>query len=152
MTLPAVEIRPVLSSDLDAVFDLEELCFKDPYPPYFLSQLSEAHPDSFLVAVVDARVVGYGVVDEWGDHNHLLSIAVRPEVRKRGIGRRLLAALQEALNKEKPLRLEVRRSNVAAIELYSREGFRKSGVLERYYSDGEDAVLMEKPAARATPF
>ena len=147
MTLPDIWVRPVSPSDLDAVCDLEELCFKDPYPPYFLSQLSEANPDTFLVASVDRKVVGYGVVDEWKDHNHLVSIAVHPKKRRRGVGRKLMLALEKKLQNTKPLRLEVRKSNLSAIEFYLKNSFREKGKLERYYPDGEDAIVMEKNCA-----
>ena len=142
--LPALMIRLVSPNDMDAICDLEELCFKDPYPSYFLYQLAEANAESFVVAVVDDKVVGYGVVDEWKDHNHLVSIAVHSDKRRRGIGRGLLLALEEKLENKRTLRLEVRKSNLPAIEFYSKNGFRETGALEGYYADGEDAILMEK--------
>ena len=142
--VPQVEVRPVRLEDMESVYKLENACFKDPYPSYFLDQLAEANPLSFLVATVKGDVVGYAVVDRWRDHDHLVSIAVHPEARRRGIGRRLLAALRAGLEVDKPLRLEVRRSNTAAIGLYLSNGFRRVGEVEGYYGDGEDAVLMEK--------
>ena len=144
VTVRELEIRPVSPDDMDAICELEELCFKDPYPSYFLSQLAESNPDTFFVATVAGELVGYAVVDRWGDHNHFVSIAVHPEHRKRGIGRRLLFALEERVDKRKPLRLEVRKSNMPALEFYLKSGFREIGVSEGYYSDGEDAILMEK--------
>jgi len=48
------------------------------------------------------------------------------------------------LEVDKPLRLEVRKSNAAAMGLYLGSGFRRVGEVEGYYGDGEDAVLMEK--------
>lgn len=139
-----MEVRPVRPEDMESVYKLEEACFKDPYPSYFLDQLAEANPLSFLVATIKENVVGYAVVDRWPDHNHLVSIAVHPEARRQGIGRRLLVALRAELEVEKPLRLEVRRSNAAAIGFYLSNGFRRIGEVEAYYADGEDAILMEK--------
>ncbi len=139
-----MEVRPVRPEDMESVYKLEEACFKDPYPSYFLDQLAEANPLSFLVATIKGNVVGYGVVDRWRDHDHLVSIAVHPEARRRGIGRRLLVALRAGLEVDKPLRLEVRRSNTAAMGLYLSNGFRRVGEVEGYYVDGEDAILMEK--------
>ena len=139
-----VEVRPVRLEDMESVYKLEDACFKDPYPSYFLDQLAEANPLSFLVATIEGDVVGYAVVDRWRDHNHLVSIAVHPDARRQGIGRRLLAALKAELEVDKPLRLEVRKSNTAAIGLYLSNGFRRIGMVEGYYADGEDAILMEK--------
>ncbi len=139
-----MEVRPVRPEDMESVYKLEEACFKDPYPSYFLDQLAEANPLSFLVATIKGNVVGYAVVDRWPDHNHLVSIAVRSDARRQGIGRRLLVALRAGLEVDKPLRLEVRRSNAAAMGLYLGNGFRRIGEVEGYYADGEDAILMEK--------
>ena len=144
ISVPDLQIRPVSPSDLEEISQLEELCFKDPYPPYFLSQLAEANPETFMVAILDRRVVGYAVTDKWSDHDHLVSIAVHPDSRRRGIGNRLLLALEERLDKRKPLRLEVRRSNLPALNFYRRSNFHEIGVVDGYYSDGEDAILMEK--------
>ena len=142
--VPQVEVRPVRPEDMESVYKLEDACFRDPYPSYFLDQLAEANPLSFLVATIRGSVVGYAVVDRLRDHNHLVSIAVHPEARRRGIGGRLLAALWAGLEVDKPLRLEVRRSNTAAMGFYLSDGFRRVGEVEGYYGDGEDAVLMEK--------
>ena len=94
------------------------------------------------------EIVGYGVVDHWEDHDHLISIAVRPDTRRKGLGEALLAELEKRLSKERPLRLEVRQSNSAAIQLYSKRGFTKTGVAEGYYGDGENAIIMEKMFAK----
>ncbi len=144
LTLPRLEIRPVQASDLDSISQLEKLSFNDPYPPYLLSQLAEANPDTFLVAFSEGTLVGYVVADGWADHDHLISIAVQPEQRRRGIAQQLFSSLEARLLEGRHMKLEVRIGNKAAIEFYKKNGFRNTGVYERYYSDGEDALLMEK--------
>ncbi len=139
-----IEIRSAGSGDLQAVSSLEELCFKDPYPPYFISQLAEANPETFLVAEVNGHLVGYAVADRWMDHDHLVSIGVHPRERRKGIGARLLLALVARLGRTRPIRLEVRRSNVPALEMYRKHRFEETDVIVGYYSDGEDAIVMEK--------
>ena len=130
--------------DIDAISLLEEASFNDPYPSYFLADLARDNPDTFLVLVLNNEIVGYGVVDHWEDHDHLISIAVRPDSRRKGLGEALLVELEKRLTKARPLRLEVRQSNVAAIDLYSKRGFTKTGLAEGYYGDGENAIIMEK--------
>ena len=138
-----VQVRPVKAEDMSAVFELEGVSFKDPFPSYFLRQLADANPETFLVAVDDGNVVGYTVVDSWYDHQHLVSIAVRPESRRRGIGQFLMDGLVERLAKG-VLRLEVRRSNKEALGFYVKNGFKETGVSHSYYADGEDAIQMER--------
>ena len=148
LTIEKQEIRAVRKDDIEAVSRLEEVCFKDPYPSYFLSELAKDNPETFLILTLNNRVIGYGVVDLWKDDYHLVSIAIHPEARRRGLGEKLLAELEKRLPKEKPLRLEVRRSNLAAIQLYSKRGFRRTGLAKGYYADGEDAITMEKGFVR----
>lgn len=76
----------------------------------------------------------------------LLRIAVRPEGRGKGHGRRLLQESTEALKAlgVSELHLEVRVSNAAARKLYEAEGWRFTGMRKAYYRDGEDAALYGK--------
>ncbi|TMI17319.1 hypothetical protein E6H32_08705 [Candidatus Bathyarchaeota archaeon] len=128
-TVQEVSIRPVRQDDIDQISLLEQASFDDPYPSYFLSELARDNPDTFLVLTLNNEIVAYGVVDHWEDHDHLISIA---------------AELEKGISKERPLKLEVRQSNLAALQLYSKRGFTRTGVAEGYYGDGEDAIIMEK--------
>ena len=76
----------------------------------------------------------------------LLRVAVRPELRGRGLARALLAAGEAALAREgaRTFLLEVRVSNAAARALYASAGWREAGLRRGYYRDGEDAVLCTK--------
>lgn len=78
---------------------------------------------------------------------HLVSIAVLPEYRRRGIGKALLAetirVMREVYDTE-AIYLEVRVSNAPAISLYEKFGFRKVRIIHGYYADGEDAYVMVK--------
>jgi [ribosomal protein S18]-alanine N-acetyltransferase len=78
------------------------------------------------------------------DELHVLNVATRRDVRRRGIARTLLEhALRFACERGVRLvLLEVRRSNAGAIGLYRKLGFVAMGVRAKYYSDGEDAVEM----------
>jgi len=144
LTIEKQIVRPVTRDDIEAISLLEEASFNDPYPSYFLSELARDNPETFLVLTLNNEIVGYGVVDHWEDHEHLISIAVRPDSRRKGLGEALLVELEKRLSKERPLRLEVRQSNLAAIQLYSKRGFTKTGVADGYYGDGESAITMEK--------
>lgn len=130
--------------DIEQISALEQASFTDPYPSYFLSELARDNPDTFLVSTQNEAILGYAVVDRWEDHDHLISVAVVPESRRKGLGEALLRELEKRLSKDRPLRLEVRQGNMAAIRLYTKMGFAKTGVTEGYYADGEDALSMEK--------
>jgi ribosomal-protein-alanine acetyltransferase len=93
--------------------------------------------------------LGWWVIDEL----QLLALAVLPEARRRGVGRRLLAHLLEAARASGGQRvtLEVARSNTPARQLYEGAGFRVFNVRARYYrATGDDALEMER-ACNGTP-
>lgn len=149
LSTPTIQIRPVRKEDLTAIYQLEEDSFKDPFPNYFINQLAEANPTTFLVAVDSDRIVGYAVVDKWTDHPHLVTIAVNSGARRKGIAQRLLSQLLGLLW-EGPLRLELRKSNKGALALYEKNGFVQTGMAYSYYTDGEDAIQMEKQIVKKT--
>jgi ribosomal-protein-alanine N-acetyltransferase len=86
---------------------------------------------------------------------HIVTIAVREDCRRLGIGELLLtAALEAALEaQQEEVTLEYRFSNEAARALYEKYGFTQVGVRARYYTDNqEDAVLMTTPPLRSAEF
>jgi ribosomal protein S18 acetylase RimI-like enzyme len=73
----------------------------------------------------------------------IVVIAVHPEHRRRGLGRRLLAACEDVLPTNR-IRLTVRAGNANAIALYEQTGYYRQTVRPGYYRDGEDGIIMEK--------
>ena len=135
-------IRKVRPEDFEELLNIEAEAF--PKSQYDLGQfwlLYENYPDTFLVEVSEL-IDGYIVFSLDG---HLISMAVRSERRRMGTGTRLV---QEAIAHcaGKPLLLEVRVSNVGAQDFYLALGFTFIGRAKGYYHDGEDALLMERPA------
>ena len=135
-------IRKVRPEDFEELLNIEAEAF--PKSQYDLGQfwlLYENYPNTFLVEVSDL-IDGYIVFSLDG---HLISMAVRSERRRTGIGSQLV---QEAIAHcaGKPLCLEVRVGNVGAQEFYLAFGFNLIGRAKGYYHDGEDALLMERPA------
>jgi ribosomal-protein-alanine N-acetyltransferase len=89
---------------------------------------------------VAAFLVAWHVADEL----HVLNVATREDLRRRGIARALMEhVIAHARSaRVKHVLLEVRRSNTPAIALYRQLGFFATGVRARYYQDDEDAVEM----------
>jgi ribosomal-protein-alanine N-acetyltransferase len=138
-------IRPVRPTDFAELLEIEAQAF--PKSRYDLGQLWSLHvqyPDTFFLEQSDG-IDGYIVFSPDG---HILSMAVKPQLRRMGIGTRLV---EEAVAHcaGKPLFLEVRVGNAGAQEFYLTLGFRMTGRKKGYYQDGEDALIMERPAARS---
>jgi ribosomal-protein-alanine N-acetyltransferase len=141
-----VAIRQAERADLLDVFRLERETFPQPWPySAFESFLGEP---GFLVATGDAGLLGYVVSDttpNYGrDIGHVKDLAVHPDARRRGLGRRLLdrALAVLAASGAGLVKLEVRATNEAALALYRDEGFEPLRRVPRYYDDGEDAYVM----------
>ena len=83
----------------------------------------------------------------------ILQLAVDPSRRRQGLGIRLLREALAAITRAGAhvAWLEVRTSNLEARRLYQRAGFLEVGSRPRYYRNGEDAVLMRKQLAFASP-
>jgi ribosomal-protein-alanine N-acetyltransferase len=135
-------IRPVHPKDFDELLKIEAQAFpKSQYDREELWLLSLKYPHTFLVTVSN-RMDGYIVFSSDG---HIISMAVRPQKRREGIGTRLVRKVIEQCS-GKSLRLEVRVSNIGAQRFYLNLDFRIEARIEGYYHDGEDAFLMERPA------
>lgn len=141
-----VRIRDVKTKDMQAILAIEYMCFKDPYPLSLLNRLHAMHPDGFLVAEAEGRIVGYVIgVLRWGATGHILAIATDPPYQRQGIASALMEHIINRLRAKgsKLVRLEVRKSNAGAQQFYLKLGFRQQGEVPYYYEDGEPAVTMD---------
>ncbi|WP_058366303.1 ribosomal protein S18-alanine N-acetyltransferase [Haloparvum sedimenti] len=141
-----VTVRGARREDLLSVLRIERACFSDPWPYDAFERLVEE--PAFLVAVRGGAVVGYVVGDVMPnagrDIGHVKDLAVHPDARGRGIGRRLLrnGLVQLAGAGAVVVKLEVRESNEVARSLYRDEGFEPVRRVGGYYGDGEDAIVL----------
>lgn len=138
-------------SDLDEVLKIEFAVFPFPWSRrVFENTLSEGY-DCWTARDEMNVLVGYFVLMTVIDEVHLLTIAVHPDLHGRGLGRGLMDYLIRLAREMKmqSMLLEVRPSNVRALELYQRYGFAQIGRRKNYYAapDGmrEDALVMRMP-------
>ena len=143
---PKLVIRPMTAKDIPAVAEMEKALFRSPWPEKSFEYEVASNPHSYqLVAEHDEEVIGYLVAWFLIDELQIATIGVKPEWQGKGIGTLLMiAAIEWALAKgASSITLEVRPSNIRAIKLYEKLGFRVVGRREHYYRpDGEDALLM----------
>ena len=133
--------------DIEALMPLEQELFGDTAwtAEMFWSEL--AHPETrwYVVAEDDAQALGYAGLLAPGLEADVQTVAVAPSAQGQGVGRMLLDALvDQALEREATsLLLEVRADNQRAIDLYSRRGFERIAIRQRYYQPGDiDAWIM----------
>jgi len=155
---PKIKLRVFEPKDLERVMYINRTCLPENYPSYFFMDHFKRFPETFLVAEDDGAVVGYIMCRIESDllnfrpfgiakKGHTISIAVLPEYRRQGIGYALLSRALEAMTMKYGARecyLEVRVSNMPAVNLYKKLGFEVKKVIRGYYADGEDAYVMVK--------
>jgi [ribosomal protein S18]-alanine N-acetyltransferase len=139
-----LEIRRLTYADLPQIIAVERRAFPTPWSlAMFVLELSKP-AGVCLAALRDGEMLGYLICSRYDTVWHIMNVAVDPARRREGIGSALLADLLRRIDgRGARFTLEVRESNVGAIELYKRFGFAPAGRRRRYYQDnGEDAVVM----------
>jgi ribosomal-protein-alanine N-acetyltransferase len=136
--------------------EINSSCLPENYSSYFYRDLYTKYPETFLVAEYDGKIQGYimcRIERGWSKRGklsaaklcHIVSVAVMEPYRRRGIGMGLIV---KAMSNGRRIYncdegyLEVRVSNVPAIELYGKLNFMKVKRNYGYYLDGEDAWVM----------
>src|SRR4026207_110742 len=156
----AVTLEPMTLEDLDDVLVIERASFQTPWSRgAFRYELTQNRVARCPGARGGRRLAGYLCLWEIGHEIHVTNLATHPDLRRRGVGRRLLGSVPDGARRRGVARafLEVRPTNSEALLLYERFGFRVIGRRKGYYFDtGEDALVMEarlsgEPAESAAP-
>lgn len=134
--------------DFTQLHYLEKRCFKtdDLWPFWDLIGLLTLPGMIRLKAVSGDRMVGFigGEPKPARKLGWITNLAVLPDYRRLGIAKTLLVECEKAFKDMNAIRLSVRVSNIAAIQLYEGMGYRRVDRWERYYTGGEDALVLEK--------
>ena len=140
-------IRSMKMEDVPQIACLETICFSDPWSEKSIASELANPLSCWMVAEEQGRVAGYVGSQSVLDAADMMNIAVAPDFRRQGIGKQLIVALMEQLQRRNviALFLEVRVSNAPAIALYEKLGFEQVGRRPRYYHNPrEDALILRK--------
>lgn len=141
------ELRLLVTEDLAALSELESSCFNSPWSNNQLSAYLAAERHFSVGLWQDNQLNGFALLSTVLDEAELLQIAVRPGFRGAGLAGDMLTFTHEQLQRRGIVRnmLEVRQSNVAALNLYRRFGYHQDAIRKGYYpteTGREDAVLL----------
>ena len=133
-------------SDVTEVAQLESRCYEFPWTEKHFSGLPQRGL-LLLVYRLSTKIVGYGIMSVAVGEAHILNICVDSELRRQGLGHRILERLLSLARKHQAdtVFLEVRESNHAAQVLYQSFGFNEVGLRRGYYPAGkgrENAILL----------
>ncbi len=141
-------IRSAGIEELPEVQEIEVACFhEDRYPPEVLAEML-AEEGFETVLAEDEELLGSATVNfrKGMVAAQLVSIAVLPRHRGKGVARALLAEMERRVKRRgaKKIVLQVNVLNVAAINLYLHQGYVLQGMIGSYYGPGRDAYFMDK--------
>ncbi len=145
---PAVSgatMRPMAADDVAAVARMEAATFTTPWKEDTFHSLLERSGVELWVADLHGQVAAYAILWCILEEGELANIAVRDDLRGRGIGSELLDWMLGVAEKAgvHNLYLEVRESNEGALRLYGGRGFVEIGVRKEYYErPREDARVL----------
>ena len=139
-------IRQFTLGDEKGIAALEKECFSSPWSENAI--LESYNADTvFYVFEENKNILGYAGIQVALDEGYVTNIAVTKQARGRGIGKALVDSLI-SFGKNKNLAfisLEVRESNIPAISLYTKSGFKDMGKRKNFYQNPtENAKILTK--------
>lgn len=145
---PPFRIEPVTWGGIRAVVGIQKQSFPKRLA-YGWGALATLHvwPGVLFLIAKDREtdaVMGCIIGDRSRGAARVMNLAIHPDYRRRGVGRALLQALDEAIP-EGDVTLMVQEHNSAAQALYAAEGFLRSGTIPNYYGKGQHGIAMRKP-------
>jgi ribosomal-protein-alanine N-acetyltransferase len=145
MTIMAstVTFRPMTLADVPVVLELERLTYSEPWSEGIFRDELSLGDRVYIIAERSGELVGFAGLMLVEEDAHITTLAVRPAIRRGGLGTRLMLRLIEAGLERgaRNLTLEVRSNNAGAQRLYERFGMVAVGLRKHYYRD-DDAVIM----------
>jgi len=142
-----LEFERMAESHLPEVLAIEQASFSDPWSESMFRQELEEDPCKYSIALtLDSQVIGYGLGWVVLDEFHLGNLAVSSGHKGRGYGSMILKRMIEDVKKKgcRTASLEVRDSNVTAINLYHKYNFKEIAVRKKYYQDEDALVLLAR--------
>ena len=142
-------VRKICEADVSQIHEIEKLCFAMPWSEESIRKDVEENVVARWLVLDDGEgnVLAYAGMWFVLDEAHVCNVAVHPDHRRKGYGMLVFSELEKLAmeNSMSMMTLEVRRSNIAAQNLYHACGFLDVGYRKRYYEDNkEDALIMYK--------
>ena len=142
-----MNIRRAEPGDLAKIVEIEGLCFPEEtaFPAGMFAYMIK-YSVSLVACEPEDIVVGFVMGYTSARSGAVYTLDVHPTHRKKGVGSRLVRAMEEELHDlgARAIRLEAALENPEAMELYRKAGYRERELVRNYYGRGKDAVRMWK--------
>lgn len=143
-------VREMVKEDLDEIVSIEDSLYKDKWTKEaYLRDLENDIAFNYVLEH-DGVILGYYGFWVLFDNIDITKVSIRKELQGKGLSNILMEDMFKRISNSDIVTatLEVRVSNEAAIGLYSKYGFKKISVREKYYEGVEDAYVMQKEVNR----
>lgn len=139
-------LRRYNENDIESIIDLENKTINTSLGYEMLKNNLENEMNHYYVYELDDNIVGYISIVFDGYIAEILNFCVEPAYQNNKIGTKILEEIFVIYENKKceSLILEVRQSNERAIHLYTKLGFKKISVRKNYYTNGENALVLQK--------
>lgn len=141
-----ITFHDINKNDAKELSTLDEECFSSPWSESSFLNEAKNPLAQYVIAKSNEKIVGYAGYWQVVDEGQITNIAVSKDYRRRGISYQMLERLIKKAREMKisVLSLEVRESNLPAINLYKKFEFKVVGTRKDYYKNPtENAVLMD---------
>ena len=140
-----MEIRKATEKDIPAILEIEQECFIKPWGEKDIRYEIFENPVNFFYLLEEGKDI-IGFIDFWitFDSATVAQIGIKKEYRGRHLSHLLMQEMIDDCFAKKviSITLEVRTSNLKAISLYGKHGFKRIVIKPHYYENGEDALYM----------
>ena len=138
-------IRYASSNDFDRICEIEKRVFSNPWSKESIKKELDNDSKSLnLISEMDGQLMGYFFSHMISNEVHILNIAIDVSFQHRGNGEDFFNQIFKKYLEYANVFLEVKRTNLPAINLYHKFGFEEIDIRKMYYSDGQDAVVMSR--------
>jgi len=145
----AILVRAYKPKDFESLWRMDQECFP-PGISYSKQELKGfmRHRGSFTLVATDEKekLQGFIVAHCGAVSGHVITIDVGPGARRGGVGSLLLRAAEDRMRASgcRAVGLETAVDNITALSFYKRHGYNVIRTWPRYYSNGVDALVLEK--------
>lgn len=127
--------------DIPRILEIEKLCYpSDPWSEEIFKNCLKQENCVGVVAFADDKILGYNIFEIYKNHKTILNIAVDPEWKKLGIGKKLIDAIKDNV---KNIHTVVSEKNLLAHLFLQKNGFIATKVEREFFDKTEDAYRFE---------
>ena len=138
-----IKVEKSSLDDLREIYEIEKSVFKNYWSELSLNkELENKNFNLNLVCRLNNEIIGYFFSKSVKNEYHILNFALKKNYQHRGFGKFFFNIIINEYILDGSVFLEVKKSNLTAIHFYKKFNFKKIGFKKKYYSDGEDAIIM----------